>query len=310
MNLRSLPQAIEEVLACPACKSHLSREDGGLTLKCCACRQSFPVFEGIPILLIGKTAAQEEERQWRDRLAAQHGKQDVAALMETIGRHHCIPLMRQRAAEFHQRFKADQWILDIGPGWGWHWANLAPGARVLGVDMSLHSLLIAQRLLRPGDPVVLVCADAANLPIRAGTISGGWSVQVFQHFPPEILRRVQDELERVLKDDFEMEIYNLNLPWLHRLIYPLFGKRLHRTGKEGEMMFNRYPAREWTAIWRKFRNGAPIITHRYSELFFHPEFHLRPDRYPLGLEDFLATRAPGLAALFARQLGLHLEAGR
>ena len=154
---------------------------------------------------------------------------------------------------------------------------------------------------------MLVCADAAALPIRDRAISGVWSVQAFQHFPQKVFHKALSELRRVLRDEFVAEIYYLNPAWLHKVIYRLFGKRLHWRGKLGAMEWNLLSEKEWINVWGQFRGGRPEISSGYSELFFHPKFHLGPLAYPLRLERALATYAPKLAGLFARQMHIRME---
>ncbi len=310
MISESLREALETVLACPVCQGQLALPDRTAGLNCPSCGRAYPIKDGIPVFLQNEPLAQEEERQRRDRLASGYLSSDAQTILQVIARHHCLTVMRRHAAEFRGRFKPSQWLLDIGIGWGWHWLGHGVAAKILGVDMSLNNLLLARHLLgQNGHGVVLVCADAAALPIRAQAISGVWSVQVFQHFPSEMLQRVLSELDRILKDRFMMEIYNLNRPLLHKMVYRLFGKHFHCRGKQGEMELNRLSVREWTDIWRGFRHGSPKISHSYSELFFHPDFRLSPERYPVRLERILATYVPPVSAFFARQAQLSFEAG-
>lgn len=303
-----LAQAFEEVLACPVCKGRLVLTEAGARIGCTSCGGVYPIQDGIPMLLNPDLLAQEEERRCRDAVAERFLRSDRPQLLEEVARHHSIPVMLKESREFQQKFKPQEWILDLGIGWGWHWEGNDPGLKILGVDMSLPNLIIAKRLLGKNDSVLLVCADAAMLPVGDRTISGVWSVQVFQHFPPHVLDCVQTELARVLREDeWTMAIYNLNPPLLHKLIYRLLGRKMHVRGQFGEMLLNRFSAREWTGIWRNFRQGLPTISHSYSELFFHPEFRWRPRRYPMKLERLLARRLPGLAAIFARQVQIRLE---
>lgn len=309
MIIMGLQQAIEEVLACPVCKGRLVLSDEGASIGCTSCEATYPIQDGIPMLLHPELLVQEEERRCRDTVAEGFLRSDRPQLLEEVARHHSIPVMLEKSREFQQKFKPLEWVLDLGIGWGWHWERNDLNIRILGVDMSLKNLILARRLLGNNDHVVLVCADGALLPVRDRTISGVWSVQVFQHFPHQVLDRVQTELARVLtEDDFTVESYNLNPPLLHKLIYRLLGRKIHLRGKFGEMILNRFSAREWTEIWQNFRQGKTKISHSYAELFFHPEFRLRPQRYPIKLEHLLARRLPGLAAIFARQVQVRLEA--
>jgi len=225
------------------------------------------------------------------------------------GYSHGLPVMRRRAERFRAEFAPQEWLLDLGVGYGWHWARRGEGARILGIDFSLGNLTVARRLLgEDREDVVLVCADAAALPLRDHTMTGLWSVQTFQHFPPEVLRAVLKELERVLRAACVIEAYNLQPAALHRLLYRLLGKRLHCRGRLGEMELNRLTARQWSDLWRTFRGGRSQIRTGYSELWFHPDLRLRPRRYPVRLEEALGGHAPMLASLIARQAQVRVEA--
>lgn len=301
--LDALREAIKDILVCPVCQGTLSIGEATLDVRCACCQRAYPIQDGVLIFLQGQSEAQDGDRRFRDALAAEHVRSDSKTLLEIVARHHCVPIMQKQAEKFHARFDPREWILDIGVGYGWHWADRRKGARILGIDMSLGNLVLARHLLgRENNRVVLVCADAAALPIRERSISGLWSVQIFQHFPPEVLHSVLAGLHRILKDEFVMELYNLNPALLHRVIYRLFGKRLPCKGKVGPMELTRLSAGEWAAFWQPFRRGRTRITCGYSELFFHPDLRIRPRRYPIGLEETLVAKVPRLTALFDRQV--------
>lgn len=306
----ALREALAHMLACLRCEGRLDLDGAREEIRCASCAAVYPVRDGIPVLTPDRVLGQESERAFRDRLAADHAVSGRAALLATVARHHCVPVMRRRAAAFASRFSDGDWLLDVGIGWGWHWLGHARGARVLGIDMSLGNLRLARRMLAgQTDRVVLVCADAAALPLRRGSVAGLWSVQVFQHMPDGVLERAKAELDRVLRDPFRMEISNLNPALLHRVVYRLTGRRLHRRGPIAEMELTRRSAREWTTLWGDFRPGRTRVRAGYSELFFHPELRLRPRVYPLWLERVIAGGAPPLAGLIARQIDMCVESG-
>jgi uncharacterized protein YbaR (Trm112 family)/ubiquinone/menaquinone biosynthesis C-methylase UbiE len=297
---------LTDILACPGCQGRLASDAGGFRCERCAAR--YPVEDGIPVFLTGRTAGQEGERAFRDRLASRQVAGSAATLLETVGHHHCMRVMARRAARFAARFTPGQWILDLGIGWGWHWRSRV-GPRVFGVDMSLGNLRLARRLLGPGrDDVALVCADAAALPLRSSAVSGAWSVQVLQHMPAGVLERAIAELDRVMADEGRIEISNLNPGLFQRAAYHLAGRRLHLRGAVGEMELTRRSAAEWRAVWRAFRPGRARVVTGYSELFFHPDLHVRPRPYPAALERALAAARP-VAGLFARQVDVVVTCG-
>ncbi|MCX5829715.1 MAG: class I SAM-dependent methyltransferase [Deltaproteobacteria bacterium] len=199
-------------------------------------------------------------------------------------------------------------MLDVGIGYGWHWSEMIDeNVRIIGIDMSLGNLLIAKSILGEDSNVLLVCANASELPIRDGSISGVWSVQTIQHFPDSVFERFQKEMNRILSKSFIMEIYNLQPAILHRLIYRLLGKRLHRRGHTGQWELNRLSRAEWIRKWHTFRSGQASMDFRYSELFFHPDLHVIPERYPVKLEQFISISLSRVASLFARQGQICIE---
>lgn len=308
IGTHAFSHAIDEVLACPACIGHLTCNDP-TRLVCEGCGAVYPVDDGIPIFRDSGSGDQESERRFRDRVATEYAECDPRELLEIVERHHCISAMRWRSARFARGFASEDWLLDVGIGWGWHWLGHAEGARVLGIDMSIGNLRLARRLLGDeADSVVLVCADAAALPLRRRSMAGLWSVQVFQHMPDDVLARAKAELDRVLTGRFRMEISNLNPALLHRVVYRLTGRRLHRRGRIGEMELVRRSAREWAGVWSDFRRGRCRMSVGYSELFFHPDLRLRPRPYPLRLERVLAG-VPALAGMIARQIDVRVESG-
>lgn len=308
-SLRLLQQATEHLLACPLCKASLTLQlDCLVCTRCCA---RYPIHEGIPVLLPPGSLIQENERQFRDDIAATRTGKNTETLLTDISAHHCQPVMRSRAQRFYARFQQVEWILDVGIGWGWHWLGSHSGPAILGLDMSLRSLILARQILENHEKrILLVCADAAQLPLREDTITGIWSVQVFQHFPEQILKAVLEELNRVLRKQFVLEVYNLNPALFLRAIYRLFGRRLRRRDKTLHMELNRWSAEEWALVWRQFRNGRTEISCGYSELFFHPDLRWRPRRYPEKLERVLVAASPWLASLFARQVELRIRSKR
>ncbi len=194
-------------------------------------------------------------------------------------------------------------MLDVGIGYGWHWYRQEnpEGRKIVGLDLSLGNLLLAQKILGRDDPVLLICADASRLPLRDASLSGAWSVQTVQHFPEAVFDAFHREIDRVLQPRCIMDVYNLNPALMYRLAYRLLGRRLHGRGRIGAMELNRFPVSQWMARWRGFRPGRVEIRQGYSELFFHPEFYCKPKNYPVRLEQKIAAGLPGLASLFARQ---------
>ncbi len=306
-----LEAALTEVLACPDCQARLVLEAAGKSLRCGSCGSTTPLVEGIPVFASsgpGPEGLQAEEMAFRNQAASEQLRNDTADLLSVAGKHHSVPLMGRYAHHFRSHFSAGDWLLDIGTGYSWHWKNAEPGPRVIGIDLSLGNLLLAQRLLADQPRcVLLICADASRLPLANGSLAGAWSVQAFQLFPEPIFQQVQRELDRVLRKDFMMELHHLHPALLYRFLCRLRGRTLHRRGRHGPFETNRLLLAEWLQRWASFREGRLEASSGYSELFFHPELGVRPRPYPSGLERFLVQHAPGFSSLFARQGYLRLK---
>jgi len=55
----AMDKELLEILACPKCKGELQLTVDGSALRCDACRLSYRVDEGIPILLIDEATSYE-----------------------------------------------------------------------------------------------------------------------------------------------------------------------------------------------------------------------------------------------------------
>jgi SAM-dependent methyltransferase len=303
-----LSEAAEQILVCPICKGSLNLKDIGNKLTCLSCQRLFPVHNGIPVFLNDEKLSQNDEKLFRDNLAAEYVSREKRDLLRFAGEHHCIPVMKRLADRFRARLLSESWMLDVGIGYGWHWSDMVDTkVRIVGIDMSLGNLLIAKKILGTDNNVLLVCADASDLPIRDNSISAVWSVQTLQHFPNVVFDCFLEEMNRLLKPSFHAEFYNLHPAALYRGLYGLFGKHLHRTGFTGNMELQRLSESEWIDKWKPFRPDQIRIRVSYSELFFHPDFHIRPDPYPVKMEQFITEHSPGLSSLIARQNVICIE---
>ena len=47
-----IPDDLLEILVCPACRHTLALRDNGAALQCSGCAKTYPVRDGIPILLV------------------------------------------------------------------------------------------------------------------------------------------------------------------------------------------------------------------------------------------------------------------
>lgn len=250
---------------------------------------------------------QAEERKLREECAWQHGCKDSEEIMKAVSLHHCIPVMSRKAKEYRAKFSSSHWVLDVGCGTGYYWQN-SYGAKLIMMDFVFGNLKAAQTLLKEQGSIFFVQADAANLPFKSNSLSGIWSVQVTQHFPGSVMASFLKDAKRVLKMSFLMEIYNLNPALLIKVLYKLLGKKIHLKGKIENMTLNRLSAVELFEIWQdvslntKFKIG-------YSELFFHPDLHFRPQGRFIEFMENSFNRMPGLSQIFSRQVQIIISKG-
>ncbi|MGH2627649.1 MAG: methyltransferase domain-containing protein [Anaerolineales bacterium] len=182
-------------LVCPSCRQSLTPG-----LACGGCDRRFPVVAGIPDLRLqgDQYLDLEADRAKALELAALDDL-DVAGLIDAYWQRTPevpVSLARRYAANALDGVRRasvmlDQLglelpgrlALDAGCGNGALVQAVAKrGGRVVGVDIALRWLVIAQRRLRDaGLDAMLVAADAAVLPFRAGSFGLTTCIEVIEH---------------------------------------------------------------------------------------------------------------------------------
>ncbi len=303
-DIAFLKQALIEILCCPICKGDLDLVSN-YEIKCLSCLYKYQIKEGIPVLITNKLKEQADELKLREKVAREHGDAKSEEILKIISQHHCLPVMSNKARDFRGKFSSSRWILDVGCGTGWYWRSTTGGKLIL-IDFALGNLKAAESLLKEQNQILFIQADAAKLPIKTQSISGIWSVQVTQHFPDSVMKSFLNEVNRVLRDRFLVEIYNLNPAMLLMMIYRLFGKKFHTKGKLGDMILNRLNADELAVLWKDFEANTKLEIG-YSELFFHPNFNLKPRFGYITVIEGILTRVPWIARPFARQIHVRIS---
>lgn len=196
-----------------------------------ACGHSYPVVDGVPVLL--QPNVDQTHRSARESLehAAQH--QDNAAApnenhADPAGLHpfvlrvlaatnglmyrnltpseYPIPHIRLPAAQ------GEQWLLDIGCNWGrWSVAAARQGYRVVGIDPSLEAVLAARVVARQlGVSALFVVGDGRYLPFRTNAFDVVFSFSVLQHLSKDNVRVALRSIRRVLQPEGVSVIQMLN----------------------------------------------------------------------------------------------------
>ncbi|VVB88599.1 Methyltransferase domain protein [uncultured archaeon] len=302
INREFLKHSLNEIICCPICKCELKID--GDELKWLSCFKKYQINDGILVLMAANVPTEQaDELKLREELASKYKNYQPEEKLKILSQYHCLPVMLIRAKDFRTKFDSIHWLLDVGCGFGWYWRN-TKGDKLILMDFALENLKSAQSFLKDEKQAILIQADAANLPIKTQSVSGIWSVQVTQHFPDSVMKSFLSEVNRVLKDRFLIEIYNLNPAKIHMIIYRLFGKNFHTKGKLGDMLLNRLSADELTVLWKDVKTNAKLEIG-YSEMFFHPDFNLKPRFGSITIIENILTKVPWIAHTFARQI--HVE---
>lgn len=216
--------------------------------------------------------------------------------------------MDREVRAFLTRVPADGIVVDVGGGWGWHWRHLdleRPDVAVVIVDFVRENLRHAARIIDRvlNRQLFLVHGDATKLPFPSQAFDGYWSVQALQHIAD--FERAVKEARRVLIPKGQFACYSLNRARLIELAYHLLGRRYHVRGRRPRSFYlARGSAHEAAVISRVFE--SPVAS-RYTEILFHPDFHLHTGGAAswIGrLDAYLSSGLP-LFAWVARQRSYH-----
>jgi SAM-dependent methyltransferase/uncharacterized protein YbaR (Trm112 family) len=196
MRSSKLSEELRAQLRCPVCRGTLESEDGRLVCRAPACRTSFPVVEGIPVLIndrnsvfsmddfVGRRDTTFHLQPGRlERLV--HGVMDrLPAIGESVG-----------SASNYARYA--QCLLDVAPAP----RVLVIGGSILGQGMEALTTNPAIQFVATdvsfGPFTSLIC-DAHDIPFADETFDGVIVQAVLEHVVDP--RRCVEEIRRVLKN--------------------------------------------------------------------------------------------------------------
>lgn len=204
-------------LACPV--DHEVLEDHGDWLAC-ASGHRYPVYDGIPVLLINEAEATHPAFDQSMRIAAgaatpysressresgidPYVQEQIAATNGNLYLH-LINNLREYPIP-HLRLPESDGLrfLEIGCNWGrWCIAAARKGYSVIGLDPNLDAALAARRV---ADQLQInihyVVGDARYLPFRSNSFDSVFSYSVLQHLSKENVALCLEEVSRVLDVD-------------------------------------------------------------------------------------------------------------
>lgn len=243
---------ILHIIRCPSTGSDLVLD--GDTLRNSA-GERFPIVDGIPFL-IQSERLQPTHSGWSDLIKE---NLDHATNLPVIDDGHIekflegmlVPtcgnlyknIKKGRIPEpiFPDFDKPEGPMIEIGCNWGrWVLAAARKGIQVVGVDIHLDSLRIAQHLakrLQLNPMPIFILADARALPFKDGALASAFSYSVIQHFSKEHACDILAEIGRILKPGGASFI---QMPNRNAIRSQVVLKR--RGGNEGENFDVRYYA--------------------------------------------------------------------
>ena len=176
--LASPPRDVRTLLVCPACHAHLSWADAGA--QCAGCLRSYPVIDGIPVLIDNGGIAQIDQDEIDHKAAqASHFDRLESEEFETVRprgtpRWHRFLLaekLRLATAPFRTSLPNSAALCVCG-GSGLDAEFMArAGATVISADISLGAARRATaRARRFHLPILSIVADVERLPFRDATV--------------------------------------------------------------------------------------------------------------------------------------------
>jgi len=203
----SFDDALLKLLACPRDHAELRVENGAMV---CPHGHQFAFEDGIPIFA---------ENPRREPIPLNMGpcpRPGNAALGELID-----PFVNDwivntngnlywRARGRLPRYPIPDWpfgpgkgrlMVDIGCSWGrWDIAAARAGFAPVGTDVHVDALAAAARVCRQlGAGADFICCDAEHLPLQSGCVDLVFSYSVLQHLDKAKVRRIFQEISRVLR---------------------------------------------------------------------------------------------------------------
>ncbi len=224
-----------ENLVCPRERSGLTRE--GDFLRCQSCRQSYPVVEGVPVMLLEDQAQTMEIVENSIKRARQElidsraadlyleslgiSEEEKLLAVSLIGKTKIDPVVNVIVSATSGRLyksligKLEDYpipklrlekgegkkLLDIGCNWGrWSIAASKLGFQVVGIDPSLGAIMSARRVSHSlGLNVKYLVADARFLPLRNEYFDVIFSYSVLQHLSKPNVWLCLAEIARLLR---------------------------------------------------------------------------------------------------------------
>lgn len=268
-----------EILRCPVTGEPLGPRDGGLSTGNGKFR--FRVLDGIPCLMSPIAAPTHQGFTELEKLNEQAGEAPLTDelindFMDRFASATCGNLFD--GVKFRGRYPIPDFpdlrpglTLDIGSNWGrWSIAGALAGHAMVGMDINLSSLRVAQRLverLTPVNPPMFVLGDARTLPFADNAFDNVFSYSVIQHFSRENAAAILRECGRVLKPGGRAAIQMPNRNGLKALL--TMPRRRFSAGQQFDVRY--YSIEELTGMFEEAIGPARWSIDCFLGLNVHPK---------------------------------------
>lgn len=273
---------LEDLLVCPADREPLEFDD---EVAKCAAGHSFPVVQGIPVLLLDQLEPTHASAVTRTRELVSRGQLPrpdgppaesteyevdpfvqsvVAAAAGRLYKNCREQITRYPIPNFPRPNGAGRLLLDVGCNWG-RWCIAAARERFVpvGIDPSLEAVAAARRVADQLEtPATYLVGDARALPFRADTFRSVFSYSVIQHFSRDNARAALEECARVLAPEQDYLVQMPNKFGLMSLYHQL--SRGFREGRDFEVRY--WSPKEVQSVFNEVFGSSDLSVDGYFGL--------------------------------------------
>ena len=272
--------ALLEKLACVRCAGHVVEE--GDAVRCTGCGTTFPVVDGVPVLLPGEIAGWGRmQRDLYDAVAPHYDD----AIPVHVNRHY----RDKRVDTVRELLPVGGDVLDVGCGTGAFAGALhEAGYRTFGMDASLGMLTEARRRGR----ALVALGRGEALPFRDGGFDLAITIATLHHITdPNLIARTLTGMVRVVRPG------GVVVAWDHNPknpYWPYLMKRLPQDSGDERLV----PLEEIVGAF----SGAGAVAIRSARTGLVPEFAPAPLMPLFRIVEAVVERIPGVNVMCAHNV--------
>jgi SAM-dependent methyltransferase/uncharacterized protein YbaR (Trm112 family) len=275
-------------LACPVDYSPLGIQSNTLR---CAHSHSFPVVDGVPVLLKpgvspevdiapldANTLEAFSSAELKKETIDAYVQSAVAATNGIMYRSVLGRLKEYPIPKIPLPAGGGKTLLDIGCNWGrWSIAARRMGYQAIGIDPNPEAIFAAKRVAdQLGIPSCYVIADGRHLPFTENSFDFVFSYSVLQHFDRRDVRQCLEGVTRCLKENGRTLVQMASGFGLRGIFHQL--RRGFREAKRFDVRY--WKPQELKQTWEELVGPTELRVDGFFTLNPQPEeAHLLPWRY-------------------------------